>query len=32
LPKGMDTLTPFLIFNTDLYVKHCLKGNETATS
>ena len=32
LPKGMDTLIPFLIFKTDLYVKHCLKGNETAIS
>ena len=32
LPKGTDTRNPFLIFITDLYVKHCLKGNETAIS
>ena len=32
LPKGIDTLDPFLIFNSELYVKHCLNGSETATS
>ena len=31
-PKGTRTRLPFSIFKLELYVKHCLRGTEMATS
>ena len=31
-PKGTRTRLPFSIFSSELYVKHCLRGTEIATS